>query len=318
MDIDNITRTQYYIKRCFHEICGSRCLLCMENNMLLEKLDEILSMPTVEQIKEMVLLFGDSSVVPPAKNTKESLVFTAIVDNIFGDKVVLAKAKMEFAEFLNLWGDPRLSSPSDAAYWSKVWIDDVELLVGKFMVTIQEWQAFLSNGYDKEECWSEEGLEWKAKRRLSWQDLASDPESKKYLFANQPVVGVSWFEAEAFATFHNARLMEFYEREWIVRGKEKRPYPWGKPFRRGYANTQEEELGKPSAVGLYVFDQTPEGVFDLAGNVSEWLSDDADDMNIVHPGSWNSESISTWAKASSSVSSSARLGYLGFRIVRDC
>ena len=35
-----------------------------------------------------------------------------------------------------------------------------------------------------------------------------------------------------------------------------------------------EALGRPCAVGLFGGDQTPEGVYDLAGNVAEWTGDD--------------------------------------------
>ena len=83
-------------------------------------------------------------------------------------------------------------------------------------------------------------------------------------------MGVSWFEAEAYARCHNARLMDFFEREDIVRGPEKRRYPWGRDFKHGFANTEESGFDKPSAVGLFTTDQTPDGIFDLAGNVAEW------------------------------------------------
>ena len=111
--------------------------------------------------------------------------------------------------------------------------------------------------------------------------------------------------------------MEFFEREEIVRGVEKRRYPWGRDFKHGYANTEETGLEKPSAVGGFSMDKTPDGIFDLAGNVAEWLGDDMDDQRVMHPGCWANGSISTWAKASERLSPNARLAYLGFRLVRD-
>ena len=54
---------------------------------------------------------------------------------------------------------------------------------------------FLESEYDNDEHWSEEGLFWKSKRRVTWQVLARSPDSFKYVFANHPVVGVSWYEA---------------------------------------------------------------------------------------------------------------------------
>ena len=130
----------------------------------------------------------------------------------------------------------------------------------------------------------------------------------------------------------NARLPRVDERVWVVRGTERRPYPWGAPFGEGNANTREEVLGRPCAVGLYVRDCTPDGVSDLAGNVGEWTADSRevspeeavgapndDGKHIeffIHPGSWNEPSMAAWAKALSMAPPSARWTGLGFRLVR--
>jgi formylglycine-generating enzyme required for sulfatase activity len=107
------------------------------------------------------------------------------------------------------------------------------------------------------------------------------------------------------------------ERMQAMRGEDNRPYPWGQPFGRGMANTREEDAGRPTAVGLYRHDRTPEGVFDLSGNVAEWTADEADDERVIHPGSWNAPSMSAWAKARALVSPKMRSADLGFRICRD-
>ena len=77
---------------------------------------------------------------------------------------------------------------------------------------------------------------------------------------NQPVVQVTFWEADAYATAHGSRLIRTDERLWVVRGEERRPYPWGAPFGEGHANTREESVGRPCAVGLFVGDQTAGGV----------------------------------------------------------
>ena len=81
--------------------------------------------------------------------------------------------------------------------------------------------------------------------------------------------------------------------------------------------TIAEFVGKPAAVGLFRADCTSEGVWDLAGNVAEWTADEADDECIIHPGSWNSPSMSAWAKARALVPAKVRSADLGFRIARD-
>jgi formylglycine-generating enzyme required for sulfatase activity len=137
------------------------------------------------------------------------------------------------------------------------------------------------------------------------------------VLANQPVVGVSLHEAQAYATAHGARLLEFDERVRVMRGNEKRPYPWGAPFGQNNANTREEVLGRPSAVGIFPRDRTPEGVCDLAGNVGEWTADSAGDRQVIHPGSWEQPSMAAWAKALRLISPAARSASLGFRLARD-
>ena len=102
-----------------------------------------------------------------------------------------------------------------------------------------------------------------------------------------------------------------------MRGDANRPYPWGQPFGQGNANTNEATLGKPVAIGLFIADCTPDGIYDLAGNVAEWTSDEADEEVVIHPGSWNSPSMSSWAKARALVPAKTRSADLGFRIARD-
>ena len=146
--------------------------------------------------------------------------------------------------------------------------------------------------------------------------MATRDSIKHLVVSNQPVVGVSWFEAEAYATQHNARLLSFNERMQVARGDE-RTYPWGEPFGRGNANTREEVLGKPCAVGLFVRDRTPEGIADLAGNVAEWTGDRIGDDCVIHPGSWEQTSMASWAKARALEPASTRVAALGFRLARD-
>ena len=228
------------------------------------------------------------------------------------------RTRVLLAEALGNKGDPRLRVPSDDDYWAKVDLLFGQVAVGKYMVTTQEWRSFVeSPNYHHNEYWSEKGIEWRDSERPSWLDLAKSEAVASLIIPNQPVVGVSWFEAEAYANFHNARLLEFSERVDLVRGKEKRHYPWGSPFGRGNANTKEESILKPAAVGIFLKDQIPEGVFDLAGNVAEWTANIEDNRAVIHPGSWFRGAMASWPKASEILSAAARLDCLGFRIARD-
>ena len=226
--------------------------------------------------------------------------------------------KLEIAVLLGYIGDPRLIDPTSDAYWSRVEVSFLDILVGRYLVTTQEWRNFYeSEHYENNEYWTEAGIIWRNEDRPTWNELASGENVKNFIHPNQPVVGICFHEAQAYATFHNARLLYFDERLDIIRGQEKRVYPWGKDFGRGNANTKEEVLQRPSPVGIFVKDQTPHGIFDLVGNVAEWTSDQDDDGCCIHPGSWHNGMMSAWPKASMSISPNTRLDYLGFRLARD-
>ncbi len=217
-------------------------------------------------------------------------------------------------------GDPRLRTPDDAAYWSEVNLPEGMVLMGRHLVTNHEFQRFVDSGaYDNADVWAgiDGAQEWLSSTEQRWPDLAAQDDSGPLIVANQPVVGVSWFEAVAYARWAGARLPEFEERLQVTRGAEKRPYPWGAPFGEGNANTQEEVLLQPTAVGLYVNDKTPEGIFDLAGNVAEWCGDGVDQDRWVHPGAWDQPSMSSWAKARVLESPTSRGTGLGFRLARS-
>lgn len=228
------------------------------------------------------------------------------------------KERLALAVALANAGDPRIEKPTDSSYWREVDLGYEKVLVGRFPVTMKEWKEFVNGpSYQDDSNWSEEGLVWRDKERPSWQELAKSPAVAALVVDNHPVVGVSWFEAQAYANAFGARLPDFDERISIIRGLEKRVYPWGSPFGHGNCNTKEEALGQTCAVGMFVRDQTPDGIYDLVGNVAEWTAEDFEGKAVIHPGSWSTDMMSSWPKASQRLSTAARLDNLGFRLVKD-
>jgi formylglycine-generating enzyme required for sulfatase activity len=285
--------------------------------MELETLQKIAEGSIVEQWQTLLSQFQTNQESVAIWDSECKVLFESISEQILHASSLSLQQRQSYFEAINNWGDPRVKGPTQDEYWVEVSVSGASLLVGKHLVTIKEWRNFLGAEYTNDVHWSPEGLNWRDNRRVTWEELAAAPDSQKFICDNQPVVGISWFEAEAYANCYGARLMDFFEREDIVRGIEGRRYPWGREYQHGFANTEEVGLDKSAPVGLFIKDRTPEGVFDMAGNVAEWQGDDMDDQRVMHPGCWAKDSISTWAKASETLSPGARLAYLGFRLVRD-
>ena len=91
-------------------------------------------------------------------------------------------------------------------------------------------------------------------------------------FSNHPVINVTWDMAKNYCSWRNARLPSEAEWEKAARGTDSRIYPWGNEIDCSYANYYICR-GSANVVGSYESGKSPYGIYDLAGNVEEWVQD---------------------------------------------
>jgi formylglycine-generating enzyme required for sulfatase activity len=88
--------------------------------------------------------------------------------------------------------------------------------------------------------------------------------------AERPASESTWRGAVAFCKWRHARLPTEAEWEATARGKQARTFPWGEtpptPDRAVFAVRATKPVGGRAAGA------TPQGVYDLAGNIAEWTS----------------------------------------------
>lgn len=154
----------------------------------------------------------------------------------------------------------------------------------------------------------------------------------------QPVVGLSWFDAMCFAEWKGMRLPTEAEWEYAARGPDGLLWPWGSTFDPDHIIYDGNTDGRPApAIGRFT-GASWVGARDMSGNVWEWTSTIYDPENYPYPywsgdgreeltradisrvvrgGSW--QSLPDWTRATVRQGDDPITGdeSLGFRLVYD-
>jgi formylglycine-generating enzyme required for sulfatase activity len=190
----------------------------------------------------------------------------------------------------------------------------------KFETTVGRYARFLqASGADSPEYWNLVSLE-------------ND--------AELPVVGVDWDQAQAYCKWAGKRLPTEAEWEKAARGTDGRKHPWGNEgptpqvanFGKGGTFGYSKSLSK---VGSYESGKSPYGVYDMIGNVWEWVADWYDkgyyqnapeknpkgpekgEFRVIRGGSWAKVPLVVRAAGRNRAASSSQTTSIGFRCAKD-
>jgi len=188
--------------------------------------------------------------------------------------------------------------------------------IGLVPVTNEEYAPFVGRGHAERAFWSDDGWAFRTRNAIEKPRFWNDEAWRDYLAPDQPIVGVSWYEAEAFARFSGMRLPSEAEWERAARGDEGRRYPWGDEWQPSFA----AHRGGPRhtlPVGSFPQNKSPWGALDCAGNVWEWCADGfAPGLKSARGGAWNAHPPQLRCSNRNAWPPDARFSNLGFRLAR--
>jgi formylglycine-generating enzyme required for sulfatase activity len=146
-------------------------------------------------------------------------------------------------------GDPD-EQPVRKVYLDPFWMDKDQMSVGKYGVFLDATAR-------------EAPTDW---------HIMNKPVNQR-----RPVVNVDWADADAYCRWAGKRLPTEAEWEKAARGTDGRTYPWGNQLPTNFHANMKKEVWNNhvvlTPVGIYEAGKSPYGVYDMAGNVWEWVSD---------------------------------------------
>lgn len=195
---------------------------------------------------------------------------------------------------------------AESAFPAMVCIPNLRVDVGAYEVTFAQWRACVAD----QQC----------------EDVATRDDWDDDL---QPVTMVSWGDAQAYVQWLSQRTGEHYRlltsAEWETAargGRRGQRYSWGlaKPNCDRSAVSGANFLGcRAGPMDVGSFRPNDFGLYDMHGNVLEWVEDPVGARRIIRGGSWQNtpEELSlSHYQALDPGPLEGRLAYVGFRVAR--
>jgi len=252
--------------------------------------------------------------------------------------------------------------------------------IGKYEVTRGEFRKFIdAGGYTNSSYWSAAGWKWKESDIIDYAGMhgavthtvrpnreqprnapehwAAEQEWIGHGFGHprfiqtdrHPVVGVTYYEAEAYCKWAGGRLPTEAEWEKAARWDEKKQrantWPWGDTWDPEACNNPDDHnaaggghrVNQSAPVGSYPQGASPYGCMDMVGNAYEWVADYAKSypgnakpfdhspgFHLVRGGCWDDGPFSVrcayrgwYLPPSSSGTGPGDSDYIGFRVARS-
>jgi len=177
-------------------------------------------------------------------------------------------------------------------YLDAFWIDQTEVTNAMFSKFIDE-TSYETDAQKAGSSYVFYQGGWQQINEADWRHPLG-PGSGILDIMNYPVVHVSWNDAAAYCLWADLRLPTEAEWEkaasWNEEKNKKYTYPWGNSIdcsRANYSGNDSCYVGGITAVGMYESGKSPYGVYDMAGNVEEWVADWYDETYYMNSPSSN-------------------------------
>ncbi len=168
-------------------------------------------------------------------------------------------------------------------------------------MTVAQFGLFMAaGGYEEPRFWGgaeSDGWQWRLAKHPDYRGEGPVTQPRYWLQPrwhgqNRPVVGVSWYEAQAYCAWLTEQSGREYrlptEEEWerAARHTDGREYAWGNEWQDGIINSSEARISRTTAVGAFPRGAAACGAQDMSGNVWEWTSTPVGSSYSVRGGAW--------------------------------